>query len=150
PQVSMTDYTTFGNTGSQFTYSDTHSWSETVNKVLGVHSVKFGTEFRVMRNNQQNPTSSFGQFAFSKVFTQRDPLQGDAASGNAFASLLLGYPASAYVPYNVAPAYQDTYWVLFVQDDWRLTPKLTLNIGLRWDYESPQSERYNQQNRGFD
>src|SRR5262249_19078655 len=71
-------------------------------------------------------------------------------SGNAFASLLLGYPSGGSAPANVAPAYQNRYYVLFLQDDWRVTKNLTLNLGLRWDYESPQSERFNQQNRGFD
>ncbi len=150
PQIEYTDYSTFGHNGSVFTFSDTYSFSETANKVISNHSLKFGGEFRVMRNNQQNLTSSFGSFSFNKGFTQRDPLRGDAASGNAFASLLLGFPASGSVPHNVAPAYQNHYWVLFLQDDWRVNRKWTLNLGLRWDYESPQSERYEQQNRGFD
>jgi len=150
PQIAYTDYSTFGNTGSQYTFSDTHSWSETLNKVMGPHSLKMGAEFRVMRNNWQNPTSSFGNFTFTKGYTQRNPLSTDAASGNAFASFLLGYPASANVPYQVAPAYQNRYYVIFLQDDWRINRRLTFNLGLRWDYESPQSERYNQQNRGFD
>ena len=150
PQISYTDYQTFGNTGSQFTFSDTHSLSETLNKVWGAHSLKVGAEFRIMRNNQQNPTSSFGNFSFNKAYTQKNPLSPDAASGNTFASLLLGYPASGSLPYNVAPAYQNRYYVLFLQDDWRINRRLTLNLGLRWDYESPQSERFNQMNDGFD
>lgn len=153
PRISYTDYTTFGpprSIGSEFTFSDTWSAAETVNQVVGPHSLKFGVEFRVMFNNQQMPTSSFGDFSFNKGFTQRDPLRGDAASGNAFASLLLGYPSGGSVPYNVAPAYSNRYYVVFFQDDWRVSRKLTLNLGLRWDYESPQSERFNQQNRGFD
>ncbi len=153
PRVSYTDYTQFGpprSIGSELTYSDTWSVSETVNKLLGRHSLKFGFEGRVMFNNQQLPTSSFGNFAFTKGYTQRDPLRGDAASGNAFASLLLGIPASGSVPINPDLAYSNRYYVLFFQDDWRITSRLTLNLGLRWDYESPQSERFDRQNRGFD
>lgn len=150
PEIAASEYTTFGTQGSNFTFSDTHSISETVNKVLGAHSLKFGAEFRVMFNNQQNPTSSMGQFAFNRGFTQRDPLRGDSASGNSIASMLLGFPASGSVPWNVAPAFSNRYYVLFLQDDWRATRRLTLNLGFRWDYESPQSERFNQQNRGFD
>ena len=153
PRIVYTDYSAFGpqrSTGSEFTFSDTWSLAETLNKVVGPHSLKFGAEFRVMFNNQDRPTSSFARFDFSKAFTQRDPLRGDAASGNAFASLLLGYPASGSSDRNVAPAYSNRYWVLFFQDDWRVTRSLTLNFGLRWDYESPQTERFNQMNRGFD
>ena len=153
PRISYTDYTAFGpqrSTGSEFTFSDTWSWSETVNKIVGSHAFKFGGEARVMFNNQDRPTSSFGRFDFSKGYTQRDPLRGDAASGNAFASLLLGIPGSGSVPINSAPAHSNRYYVLFWQDDWRVSRKVTLNLGLRWDYESPQSERFDQQNRGFD
>jgi len=150
PQIAYTDYTTFGNTGSQFTFSDTWSFAETLNQVLGRHSLKFGAEYRMMFNNQQNPTSSFGNLSFNKGFTQRNALAGDSASGNAFASLLLGYPASGSSPYQNAPALKNDYWVLFFQDDFRVNRRLTLNLGIRWDYESPQTDRYDRLNRGFD
>lgn len=153
PRVSYTDYTQFGpprSIGSEFTFSDTWSLSETVNKVIGKHALKFGFEGRVMFNNQALPTSSFGNFSFTKGYTQRDPLRAEAAAGNAFASLLLGIPASGSVPINAEPAYSNRYYVVFFQDDWRVTSRLTLNLGLRWDYESPQSERFDRQNRGFD
>jgi hypothetical protein len=153
PRIVYTDYSAFGpqrSTGSEFTFSDTWSLAETLNKVYNAHSLKFGGEFRVLFNNQDRPTSSFARFDFDKGYTQRDPLRGDAASGNAFASLLLGYPASGTSDRNVAPAYSNRYYVAFVQDDWRIARNLTVNLGLRWDYESPLSERFNQQNRGFD
>lgn len=152
PRIVYTDYTAFGpqrSTGSEFTFSDTWSIAETLNKTLGSHSLKFGGEFRVMFNNQDRPTSSFARFDFNKGFTQRDPLRGDAASGNAFASLLLGYPASGSNDFNAALAYSNRYYVGFLQDDWKLTNRITLNLGIRWDYESPQSERYDRQNAGF-
>lgn len=153
PRIVLTDYTAFGpqrSTGSEFTFSDTWSFAETLNKSLGNHSLKFGGEYRVMFNNQDRPTSSFARFDFNKGFSQRDALRGDAASGNAFASLLLGYPASGTNDFNAALAYSNRYYVGFLQDDWRVTRTLTLNLGIRWDYESPISERYDRQNAGFD
>ncbi|HEY6403139.1 MAG TPA: TonB-dependent receptor, partial [Blastocatellia bacterium] len=138
PGVTMTDYDSFGglgfDNGSRFTYSNATSFSETLNKTTGAHSLKFGGEIRVLRDNYNAPTSSFGTFGFNKGFTQRDPLAGDAASGNAFASLLLGYPAGASVPINPSFAYQHLYYGFFFQDDWRISRRLTLNLGLRWDY----------------
>src|SRR5262245_31917519 len=150
PRLTFTDYANIGNTGSQFTFSDASSLSETLNKTLGGHSLKFGGEARFLRDNYNNPTSSVGSFNFTKGFTQLNPLVGDAASGNAFASFLLGFPASGSVPINPSFAYQHMYYGVFLQDDWRVSRKLTLNLGVRWDYESPTSERFNQLNAGFD
>lgn len=150
PRIDMTDYRTMGNTGSTFTTSDTWSIAETMTKIMGDHAFKFGAEGRMMRNNQQSPTSDSGRYQFNKGFTQADPLRGDAASGNGLATMLLGYPFAADVSWSAAPAYTNRYYVLFLQDDWRVNGKLTLNMGIRWDYETPQSERYNQMNRGFD
>ena len=153
PRIVYTDYSAFGpqrSTGSEFTFSDTWSAAETLNKVIGAYSIKFGGEFRLLFNNQDRPTSSFARFDFTKGFTQRDPLRGDAASGNAFASMLLGVPASGSSEFRAAPAYGNRYYVAFFQDDWRVRRSVTLNLGFRWDYESPVTERFNQQNAGFD
>jgi hypothetical protein len=154
PGINMQDYSSFGGlgfgNGNTFTASDASSVSETLHKTIGSHSVKFGGEVRVLRDNYIAPTSSFGNFDFNKGFTQADPFRGDAASGNAFASFLLGYPAGGFVPINATFNYQHLYYGLFFQDDWRVNRKLTLNLGLRWDYESPITERYNQLNAGFD
>jgi len=153
PRITYTDYTTFGpnwGSGSVFSFSDQWSISETLNKLILRHSLKFGFEGRLKLDNQQNPASWFGVFSFTRGFTQRDPLRSEAAAGNAFASLLLGYPASGYIPVRPALALGSRYYALFLQDDWRITNKLTVNLGLRWDYESPISERFDRQNRGFD
>jgi hypothetical protein len=160
PQINYDGYTAFGSGGgggaSQFTVSDTWSWSETLSKTTGNHSLKLGGELRALVNDQQNPTSSFGVFNFTRGFTQRNPLAADAASGNSVASLLLGYPVdisgttATAIPTNPRLNYRGNYVGLFLQDDWRINARLTLNAGLRWDYESPVVEELNQQNVGFD
>jgi hypothetical protein len=116
--------------------------------VVNKHSVKFGGEFRVLLDNI--PNYSFATFNFQNNWTQRDAVNADAASGNAFAALLLGLPSNGASNYNATPAWGNRYYGLFVQDDWRITRNLTINVGGRWDYDSPYTERFNRQNAGFD
>jgi len=150
PQIGMAGYTTFGTQGSQYTTSDTYSWSEVFSKSSGNHSIRFGGEYRAMLNAYDSPTSSFGNFSFTAAYTQYDAQRTDATAGNSVASFLLGYPSTASVPINPTFKYRSNYVAAFLQDDWRVTPKLTLNAGVRYDYESPITEGNLQQNRGFD
>jgi hypothetical protein len=148
PGISFTNYTGFGGAGLNHDTSTNWYVTSSASKVLEKHSLKFGGEFRVNLDN--TPNYNFASFAFTNAFTQRDALNADAASGNSFASFLLGYPASGSAVFNPNPAWGNHYYGFFVQDDWRVTRTLTLNFGGRWDYESPQTERYNRQNIGFD
>jgi hypothetical protein len=145
-------YTTFGSGrsgGNQFTESATWSWGEVVNKTIGRHQVKFGGEFRSMLNNINSPTTNFGSYTFNAVFTQSNAQTAVAGTGNSTASMLLGLPASGSAPINPAYAYGFHYYGGFVQDDWRLSNKVTLSMGLRWDFESPVTERNNQMDGPF-
>jgi hypothetical protein len=150
PQIAYGGYSTFGTTGSQFTTTDTYSWSEIFSKSAGNHSLRFGGEYRHFYNDYLTPTSALGNFTFSAAYTQFDAQQAASAAGNSVASMLLGYPASGNSPINPHYYYRNNYAGVFLQDDWRLTAKLTLNAGIRWDYESPITEAGLQQNRGFD
>jgi hypothetical protein len=149
----MTGYTGFGpgrNIGDEFNVSSTWSWNEVFTKIINKHTVKAGFTYWAMLNNQREPTSSFGSLGFTNAFTQQNALTASAASGNAFASFLLGNPASGSILDNQAMAYSSHYYAGFVQDDYRITTKLTINVGLRWDYESPITDRYNRLSAGFD
>ena len=153
PTISPSSYTAFGSgrsSGNQFTESTNWSWAEIVNRTIRRHQVKFGGEFRVILDNINSPTTNFGSYAFSAGWTQQNALNSNAAAGNSIASLLLGMPSSGSVPINPAYAYGYHYYGTFVQDDWRINGKLTLTMGLRWDYESPVTERNNQEDGPFD
>jgi hypothetical protein len=152
PTISSS-YTTFGSgrsSGNQFTESASWSWAEVVNKTIRRHQVKFGGEFRVMLDNINSPTTNFGSYTFNAGWTQLNALTATAGTGNSTASMLLGMPTSGSAPINAAYAYGFHYYGVFVQDDWRLTNKLTLSLGLRWDFESPVTERNNQNDGAFD
>jgi len=134
--------------GQTLNFSNTWSAGETLIKTIRQHSLKFGGEGRVMLNNQFN-TLPFGNFAFTSTFTQANALVAASTSGDALASFLLGYPSTVSSTFNNPATEGQRYYDVFVQDDWRVTKKLTLNFGLRWDYESPITDRYNHFVCGF-
>lgn len=128
---------------------DTYSLQPNLSWIQGRHSLKFGAEGRLYNYNQIQPASASGSYNFGTNWTQADPLRADSRSGNSFASFLLGLPNSGSVSRNIDTSYQNKYYAVFVQDDWKVTPRLTLNLGLRWDYETPTTERHNRMVRGF-
>jgi hypothetical protein len=150
PSITLSGYASLGNTGKTSAISNTWTFGQTLSTVFRTHSVKYGLEFRQMLDNRTSPSSSFGSFSFNTLFTGSDSKNANTDSGDGVASFILGYAASGSVPINGDFAYAHRYWGLFVQDDWRISTRLTLNLGLRWDYESPSSERYNRLIAGFD
>lgn len=120
-----------------------HSAQANVTKTLSQQTLKFGFEFRAFLFNDMRAPGGGGNFSFNPAFTQADPLRTSATAGYGFASLLLGAPAGGSVQYFPAVSLNQDYYALFLQDDIRITPNLTLNLGLRWDLETPKTERYN-------
>ncbi len=151
PYFNLAQYTYLGQSNSNFQFEPTNvaSLQPNVTWTHGKHTAKAGLDFRVTRYSRFNPTYSGGQLSFDQGFTQANYLTADATSGNAAASLLLGYVASGTVSITVDPAFQWQYFAPWVQDDIRLTRRLTVSVGLRWDLVSPLTERYNQLNNGF-
>jgi hypothetical protein len=114
-------------------------------KVLGAHTMKFGVEGRVVQNNALQSADDSNNFTFSSAFTQGpNPTQSSATAGDALASFLLGLPASGSVSPSPALALETKYVAGYLQDDWKVTNTLTANLGLRYEFETPRQERYNQ------
>ena len=124
-----------------------------VSKTIGRHNVRFGFEGELHRYNAYNPFSGLGTFAYNRQFTQKNSVNtavgADASSGNPIASLLLGYPSSGGYTVNPAFAISQPYQAYFIQDNWRASSKLTFDLGLRWEYEPPYTERHNRLATGF-
>lgn len=150
PRVDMEGYQNIGSNAVSPGIRDTYSLQPNLNRVIGKHFVKLGAEVR--RYNRANSGGGYpsGAYSFNKNWTQADATRGDAVSGNGLATFLLGYPTSAYVQKNIDPYYRHYYYAGFVHDDWKLTPKLSLNIGLRWDAESGNVERFDRMVNGLD
>jgi hypothetical protein len=133
--------------------NDSHALFSTFTKMFGNHTLKFGTDYRLIRYNSENVgTSGAGSFSFNSTFTQADPFTASTSntSGTAMASVLLGTPSSGSFGYTSPLSLQSHYIAGFVQDAWKVTHKLTLNFGLRYELETPYTERYNRVAYGFD
>lgn len=150
PRFNLGAYSELGATRVlEYETHDTWSLQPSLNWVRGRHSMKYGAGFRLYNRNQLRPGAASGTYTFGRNWTQADPLRADQFSGNEFATFLLGYPSGGFVDRNIDPAYRNWYYALFVQDDWKIASRLTLNVGFRWDHETPRIERYNRMVRGF-
>jgi hypothetical protein len=151
PRIDISQARSLGPSSSNVTFEPTTTVSVGPNFVLirGKHTIKSGLDFRVTRYTQLRPGAGGGTFAFDRQFTRRDYLVQDATSGVGMASFLLGYAASGSVANVPNPYWQWIYYAPWVQDDIKLSRRLTVNVGLRWDINLPPTERYNRINRGF-
>jgi Carboxypeptidase regulatory-like domain/TonB dependent receptor len=112
--------------------------------LTGRHSMKFGADLRLYKGAVTNPqTQPQGRFTFDGNYTSR---AGAAGTGYSFASFMLGYPTR--IQRDVVDTYPEvtnTFLGLFAQDDFRLSSKLSLQLGLRWDLMTPPVQASNRQ-----
>lgn len=150
PSLAIDGYTAIGGANYSKAATNYHSWTTDLTRITGKHTLRFGFDFRLYRENSYNFAFGVPGYTFGSTFT-RGPLDNSPVSpiGQGMASLLLGLPSSGQLNTNASLAEQSTTSALYLQDDWRVTPRLTLNLGLRWDYDSPVTERYNRSVRGF-
>ncbi|MGH9338120.1 MAG: hypothetical protein ACRD1R_00660, partial [Acidobacteriota bacterium] len=116
----------------------------------GDHTFRTGVEFRSYQRNRLEPGFPGGSFSFSNVFTRQDSVTSAQQSGLALAAFLLGLPSGGFVDVNDSFALQNLWWGFSFQDDWRVTRRLTLNLGIRYEYEAPTTERFNRFTVGYD
>lgn len=121
-----------------------------ITKTINRHNLTAGAEYRRLRMNFQDFSNAPGTYSFSGAFTAVTPGAAGGGTGSDMADLLLGYPASGEVDITTQLNTYFDYGAVFVQDDWRLTPKLTLNLGLRWEAETGLKEDQNRLAVGFD
>ena len=122
------------------------SYSSAISFVRGRHTIKTGFEQRQFLNNFGQPSNPTGFFYFPQNITGVSPTD-TTGQGNSFADLLLGYGDPGMSSLTILPSVADKSWetAFYVQDDFKLTPRLTLNLGLRYEWSIPYTERFNHQ-----
>ncbi|MBI5083017.1 MAG: carboxypeptidase regulatory-like domain-containing protein [Acidobacteria bacterium] len=127
------------------------NYQGTLTRIAGNHTVRAGGDYRVYRESTNNFGSVAPRIESTRTWT-RGPLDNSpvAPIGQGLASLLMGYPTGGRVNVNSSSAEQSLFMASFVQDDWKLSRRLTVNLGVRWEFDSPIRERYNRSIRDYD
>ena len=130
-------YTGLGEPGSMpnFKISQVHQYLDNLSWIRGNHNFKFGTDLRWNRSDIYGGSSAHGNFTFDGQFTRIS-----------FGDFLLGYPSSASLTSLLIGNMRFRNYMFYAQDDWKVTPRLTMNIGLRYELTSPWWEKYDNMN----
>lgn len=139
PTTTITGYKGSGWTARQKNGYYQQGVNGTLSKLAGSHNLKGGGDYRVLGVKSRNYGTSTGSYTFTGTYT-----------GNAVADLLLGYPQSGSVPLAAELDGYVRYYAGFLQDDWRINERLTLNYGVRLERETGLMERNNQITVDFD
>jgi Carboxypeptidase regulatory-like domain len=148
PVVNVSGYAPLGpqNGSGQGAFPrNTYTWSASLSKFIGAHSLSAGFMNVILQSGGGRifPTTlGFGSTATAGPNPQT---ASPDASGNAFASLLLGAGTGGSTGVSVFPYNSKQYYGMYFQDDWKITRKLTVNLGLRWEYQRAPTERFDQQ-----
>ncbi|MBL8216351.1 MAG: carboxypeptidase regulatory-like domain-containing protein [Bryobacterales bacterium] len=145
PVFSFAGYTTLGRqsfldqTGTAFTYAGS------MTKTTSRHTFKAGVEYRANQSSEAVGVDTNGNWSFDRAFTQGpDPNRPSVDRGHAVASLLLGAPAAGNASIMPRVLTSNPYAGIYFQDDFKVSRRLALNLGLRWEVEPGRTERFNQ------
>jgi hypothetical protein len=146
PAFTIPGYATLGNPAAVYRFQTPildRQVLESLSWFHGKHAVKFGFEYRGGANDEIRDRGSAGNFTISPLITD---LPGISGTGNALASFLLGEVNAASVQVSDKIPSRASYVAGYVQDDWRISSRLTLNLGLRYEVELPRRVAGNKMN----
>ena len=131
-------YTGLGEPGSMpnFKISQVHQYQENLSWNRGAHNFKFGADLRWNRSDIFGGSSSHGSFSFDGQFTRVS-----------FGDFLLGWPASANLTTQLIGNMRFRNWMFYAQDDWKVTPRFSVNLGVRYELTTPWFEKYDNMNQ---
>ncbi len=144
PRITVQDFAPLGPDRASDYYDAEHATESIAHLtwIHGAHTLKTGFEFSFMAFNVFRPETPSGRYDFNRNFTY-GPDPNATVGGNGVATLLLGAPTGGQWSFDPAIAASQKYWSFYVNDDWKLRRNLTLNLGMRWEYNEPWTERFN-------
>ncbi|HEY4010248.1 MAG TPA: TonB-dependent receptor [Acidobacteriaceae bacterium] len=148
---SFTSYQCLGDTGSALDPTTSYQFFADVVKIVGRHTLKIGFDGRQYRLSVQNFGASAGTYTFNSSWINSGTSGGNSnIFGGDLAAFMLGLASSGSYAIAERADYHNYYTGTFVQDDWRVNDKLTLNLGLRFDIDTPFREKLGRTVNGFD
>jgi hypothetical protein len=145
-------FTNIGGRTPETVLNRVYSFQPTVTNIWGNHSIRYGADYRQYLENSTPPFDANGRYRFNADFTRLNDLSSTTAPfGQELAAFMLGaIRNNTVIQRNTDRRNKSVYNGVFVQDDWRVTQKLTLNLGLRYEYEQPPRDEFNRNIRFFD
>jgi hypothetical protein len=151
PIMSFAGYDTLGQSVPAWTHFEIFSLRANLTHIRGAHTLRAGIDTRDHRRAGGDPGITSGSFNFTNQFTcQQDDCLTAGSIGHSWASFLMGLPVTSSEATNATYALSNPYVGWYVQDNWRLSSKLSVNLGMRMEYEFGLRERYNRFIAGFD
>ncbi len=153
PRFDVNGLTQLFSGGSAGEWNTYNQWNFAPSLILtkGKHSLRTGFEYNYVLQGIGNVGYANGYLNFDRAWTrQLSGYDGGSLDGSSIASLLLGYPANGQIDWQDNPYRTRPYFAIYVQDDWKITRTLTMNLGLRYEAQIPWKERFNRSNKGWD
>ena len=145
PGITVGEFQAYGGGNTSWTVYHSQSFDTEVAKFVGKHSLKAGFDYRLIADASETSTGP-GTYGFSSAFTSQSAAKTVTGTGGGLASMLLGDPSSGTITQGSFFNDYVRYFAFFIQDDYRITPKLTLNFGFRGEHEGNVQETNNKLN----
>lgn len=146
PSTGIAGMSGLGTYYNEHDVSDRIELKANISKVAGNHTLKSGGIYGIGNYESRLNNNSAGTYSFDRGFTQGpNPLSASLTGGLGYATFLLGtLSGGTHNPFVVDGYFTQPYYGIYFQDEWKVTSRLTLNLGLRYDFESPRREEANQ------
>ena len=150
PCIAVQGYASLGCVNPNLNATDAHTFTASFDSLRGAHNMKFGADLRAYRKTRFGVGQGVPRLDFASNFTRQFDNSPAAPIGQGLASFLLGVYTGGFLDRNASFAEQSKGYSLYFQDDWKVSRKLTVTLGLRYEYEGPLTERFNRSVSDYD